>query len=46
MNASTDDEMTWDAWLWVAAIALLGGAVVATAFSGYAAILAWIVRRF
>ncbi|WIV44509.1 hypothetical protein [Glutamicibacter nicotianae] len=46
MSASSDDEMTWDAWLWVAAITLLGGAVAATALSGYAAILVWIVRRF
>lgn len=46
MSASNDDEMTWDAWLWVAAITLLGGAAVVAAISGYGLALAWIVRRF
>lgn len=46
MNASTDDEMTWDAWLWVAAIALLGAAAAVVAISGCAATLAWLIGRF
>lgn len=46
MSASNDDEMTWDAWLWVAAITLLGGAAATAALIGYAGILTWIVRRF
>lgn len=46
MSASTDDEMTWDAWLWVAAIALLGSAAAVVAICGCVATLAWIIGRF
>ena len=46
MNAPTDDEMTWDAWLWVAAIAVLGGAAAVVAICGCAAALAWLIGRF
>ena len=46
MNTSSDDEMTWDAWLWVAAIALLGAVAVRAAICGYAATLAWFIGRF
>ena len=45
MSASNDDEMTWDAWLWVAAITLLGGAAVAAAICGYVVTLAWLIGR-
>lgn len=45
MSASSDDEMTWDAWLWVAAITLVGGAAVVAAIFGYVVALAWLMGR-